>query len=138
MSYYTAKISDVYDNDFQNLISEICHCVGWPRVDAKFPTLFYLIQGIGAQDPKALSASHLPTHGILTTKIGRLPEGIVFDLCLELANLKHTHIDDGKTVLALLKLFLPKSVRMRKPTRGQIRHGASTRTILQRRANGDL
>jgi len=140
MSYFRAKIEDVYDNDFQNLISEIYHCVGWSRDDANFPTLFYLIQGIGAQDPNAMTAAHLPTAGILTTKIGKLPQGVVYELCRELAELKRTHLEslDGKNVLSLIKAFLPRASRRRSPSRGQVRREASTMLIRQRRANGDL
>lgn len=138
MSILHSDISKIDDPDFNQMIDEIYHCVDWRRDDQLFRTPWCLLGGIGAQDPKALSPSHLPTDGVLTTRIGQLPDGIVYDLCLEAAHLKRTHLDDEKTVLSLLKLILPKRARARKPTRGHNRHDASTRLIKQRRANGDL
>lgn len=138
MSILHAKIADIDDENLQQMIDEVYHCVGWARDDGNFSTLWYLLGGIGAQDPKALSEAHLPTAGLLTTKVGSLPDGVIYDLCLEIAQLKKTHLDDGKKVIAMLKLVLPKPVRARKPSRGQIRHEAQTRLILQRRRNGDL
>lgn len=138
MKHFHTKIAEADDAVFQALVDEIYHCVGWARDDSVFPTLFYLIQGIGAQDPKSLKLTNLPTPGILGTKVGKLPNGIVYDICLELAHSNRTHLDDGKSVLALLKLALPKPTPKRKLTRGQIRHEASNRMIIQRRKNGDL
>jgi len=140
MSYLHAKISTVSDANFQRLIDELYHCVAWRRDDSSLSTLWYLLNAINAQDPKALTAKHLPTDGILTTKIDKLPQGVIYDLCRELADLKHTHIEslDGKAVLSLLKVSAPKPARQRKPSLGEIRHEATTRLIKQRRANGDL
>lgn len=140
MSVLHAKIAETTDPDFQRLIDELYHCVNWERDDTNFPTLWYLLGGIGAQNPKALAAAFLPTEGILTTKVEKLSQGVVYDLCCELAKVHRSHIEayDGKRVLSLLKSLFPKPPSRRKPTRGEIRHEAATRLILQRRANGDL
>ena len=140
MTYLHAKISEVESPEFQALIDELYHCVGWQRDDRQLPTVWLLLNSISRQDPKALTAAHLPTKGIATTKIDKLPPGVIYDLCRELADLKHTHIEslDGKAVLSLLKVSAPKPARQRKPSRGEMRHDAMTRLIEQRRRNGDL
>jgi hypothetical protein len=134
-------ITSVGDETFQSLVTELYHCVDWRRDDAQFPTLFYLISAIRAQDPKALSLKYLPIQGgTLQAKVGKLPGGVLWDLCFELAELQRTPIEafDGKTVLALLKSTVAKPPLARKPSRNRLRHEAVERTIRQRRANGDL
>ena len=140
-----AKIGEVADEEFQSMVDELYHCVDWQRDDQSLTTAFYLFSAICVQDPKAMTAQHLPGVGVLTTRVDKLSQGVVYDLCRELVNLKRTHIEafDGKTVLALIKSCFPKppspkSSRPRKPSRGEVRHDAMTRLIQQRRANGDL
>jgi len=142
MSCIHAKITEVEDDDFQAMINELYHCVDWPRHDEDLPTIFNLLSAIAAQDIKALTSNHLPTAGILTTKIGKLPDGLVYEFCRELAGILQTHIEafDGKTVLSLVKSycsFLIKPIK-KKPNQKLSRHDQMTRIILQRRANGDL
>jgi len=140
MSFLHAKIATVGDTEFQILIDELYHCVDWQRDDDQFPTLFYLLSAINVQDPKALSASRLPGAGILTMKIDKLPQGVIYDLCRELTAMRSTHIEslDGKAVISLMKIPVAKPSRKRNPSRGEARHYASTSLIMQRRANGDL
>jgi len=137
-----AKVAEVEDSNFQQMVNELYHCVGWKRDDHEVPTIFYLLSHIGVQDPKALTKNHLPCTGILTTKVGKLKQGVVYDFCRELAALKHTHIEsfDGKTVLSLVKSCFPwsKPTRNKKLSRNQARHERVTSLILQRRENGDL
>jgi len=139
MTYLHAKFSEVESPEFHALIDELYHCVGIRRDDHQLKTLFLLLSAITVQDPKALSPGHLPTNGILTTKIGTLPQGVIYDLCFQLAD-GHTHIEslDGKTVLSLLKTAIPKVKRPKNPGRNQLRHEDQTRLIERRRANGDL
>lgn len=140
MTYLHSPIAKTSDPEFQLLINELYHCAGWGRDDGQHLTLFYLLSAINAEDPKALTAAHLPVPGVLTTKVGKLRRGVVYDLCVELVKLKPTHLEafDGKTVLSLLKAAVPKPARRTKPSRRQARHENSTRVILQRRQNGDL
>jgi len=140
MSYLRAKISGVTDAEFQTLIGELYHCVDWRRDDSTLPTLWLVLNAISAQDPKALTPAHCLPGTILLTKVGKLPPGVIYDLCREAADLKRTHIESfaAKTVLSLLKLLAPKPDRPKKLGCNHLRHDSETRTILRRRANGDL
>lgn len=140
MNYLIARIAEIDDADFNAMIDELYHCLGIRRDDGKLTTLFYVLQSFSAQDPKALSADRLPFDGILTTKIGKLPDGVVYDICRELCSQKRLHIEavHDKPVLWLLRPKVEKAKRARKPTRNEQRHDAVIRIINQRRANGDL
>jgi len=138
-----AKISDVPDSAFQQLIEELYHCVGWKRNDEDYHNAFYLISAICAHDFGSLTIEHLPGPGILTTSVGKLAPGVVYDFCAELVRIRGSHIEafDRKTVLTLIKSCFPrqKSARPRIVTGPRHNHHDSmTRLILQRRANGDL
>ena len=141
-TYLHAKLVDVEDPDFQSLIDELHHCVGWTRKDQPLSSAFTLLQSIGIEDPRALTAQHLPTPGVLTMKVGTLPPGVVRDFCAELVGLARTHVEtfDGKTVLSLIKACFPwpRPIRPRQPSRNEARHQRTTNVILQRRRNGDL
>lgn len=141
-NYLHTDFSVINDADFQRMIDELHHCIGWCRDDRQLSNAFYLLSVISAQDFKALSAAHLPAPGILTMKVGKLPQGAVYDFCCELVRLVPTHIEafDGKTVLSLIKTYFrhQKPSRPRKPSRGEARHQRMTNLILQRRANGTL
>src|SRR4051794_38914500 len=111
-----ARLSDVPDAEFQQMIDELHHCVNWARDDHAVTSLFYLLSAIAVEDPKALAANRLPTGGILLTKVNKLPTGAVHDVCVELSSMKGAHIEsfDGKNVLSLLKICFPKAARPRK------------------------
>jgi hypothetical protein len=132
------KIKSVDDDAFQQLVDEVYHCIGWSRDDDNFTTLWELLSAIGRESPKVLSATYLPTEGVITTKVCKLPEGFVYSLCAEIACLKGTHLDDEKKVVSLLRLVLPVPPRRRSPSRKALAHEAEIRVIRQRRKNGDL
>lgn len=99
------NINTVRDPDFQSMVAELCHCVGWDKNQFETETFSFLLMAIG-REGRALTQSHLPVEGILTTRVEKLPtDGAVFRVCYELANLNRTHIEsfDGKTVLTLIK-----------------------------------
>ena len=103
--YLETKIREVYDEEFQFLIDELCQCAGWEREEFDNHTLRFLLMATG-KEVRALSHQHFPFKGVLTTKVDKLrPESVVFHVCQELVRLKHTHIEafDGKTVLSLIK-----------------------------------
>ncbi len=134
------RLDAIFDPAFQQMLDELYHAVNWSRDDLATPTLFYLLSSIMTEDAKALAANRLPATGVLLTKVDRLHEGAVEDVCRELASIKGAHIEsfDGKTVLSLIKTCFPKAVRARKPTRNQLHHDARRMVIVMRRANGDL
>ena len=140
MNYLTAKIADVSDPSFQQLVDELYYCADIRRDDRALPTLFLVLSSITAQDGNALTPAHLPTQGVLTTKVAKVEAGVIYELCKQAAELRHTPIEafDGKTVLYLLKTIIPKACRAKRPTRNQQRHESMTALILRRRANGDL
>lgn len=135
-----SSLCEVEDHEFDQLIDELHHCVGWARDDTSLTTLWYLLSAIVVEDSNALAANRLPTEGILLTKTNKLSPGAVYDVCRELTFHQGTHIEsfDGKTVLSLIKACFPKPPRTRKSTRNQLRHQANVRLIRLRRANGDL
>lgn len=114
------RLDEIADPAFHQMIDELCHCVGWTRDDRQNASLFYLLSSIGVENRGALQAKYLATDGILTTKVGKLPAGAVYDLCVELVRKAPgaPPMDDfvGKTVLALVtKCFhWPKAERKRR------------------------
>ena len=97
------------------------------------------------REKKPLGKAYLPTRGILTTTVEKLPpDSVVYQVCREIAKRRRTHVEsfDGKTVLTLIKqchqAFGPTLARPKKLTRLQRRHEFETDLIKRRRENGDL
>lgn len=108
-NYLHTPIGDISDPAFQQMVAELYHCVNWQRHDGEHATLFYLLSSIGIRDRKSLAARFLPTEGILTAKVARLPSGPVRDCCAELVLLARLPLEavDSKSVLALINRCFP-------------------------------
>ena len=145
MSNYTqTNICDISDSGFQSLVTELCHCVNLGKDQFDNQPLSYLLMAIGKEN-RALTKQHLPISGVMTWKVDKLStDSVVYRVCLELVNLRKTHIEsfDGKTVLSLIKhcckSFCPPLARPKKPTRWERNYQLTTKVIKQRRENGDL
>ena len=141
-NYLHANLSEIDDDEFHQMIDELCHCAQMRRDDQVALTAFSLLSNILNNDSIRLTSNHLPVKGILSTKLSKLSQGAIYDFCFELATLKRTHIEsfDNKTVLSLIKQCFPilKTARQKRPGRNESRHDRITNIILQRRANGDL
>ncbi|HSU54450.1 MAG TPA: hypothetical protein VLT36_10350 [Candidatus Dormibacteraeota bacterium] len=145
MSNYTElNICDIQDPDFRSMAAELCHCVNLAMDQFENRSLSFLLMAI-AKEKRRLGRQYLPTDGVLTRKVDKLPPGsVLHDLCREITTRRRTHIEsfDGKTVLSLIKSCLPgyspRLPRARKPTRREQDHQFQTGVINRRRKNGDL
>jgi hypothetical protein len=143
-NYTEIKIREISDPDFQLMIDELCHCVVLGKDQFVNQPLPYLFMAI-VQEGRVMTRQHLPTNGILTRKVDKLPsDSVVYGVCRELANWKRTNIEsfDGRTVLSLIKqchtAFCPPRRRPRKPTSWERDYQCKTELIRKRRRNGDL
>jgi hypothetical protein len=143
-NYTQTKICAIEDSDFQSMIAELCHCVVLGKDQFVNETLFYLFMAIVRQK-RTITKQHLPTDGILTRKVDKLPtDSVIYEVCREMVNQKRTHIEsfDGKTVLTLIKqcykAFCPPLSRSKKPTRREIAYQFQTELIKRRRKAGSL
>jgi hypothetical protein len=143
-NYVQTKIRSIADPDFQQMISELCHCVNLGRDQFENQPLSYLLMVIG-KEKRALAKQYLPGNGILTGKVDKLsPDSVAHQVCRELANLNRTNIEsfDGKMVLSLFKdchlFFCPQPSRPKALTHRQKARRFETEMIERRRRNGDL
>ena len=143
-NYIQTKICEISEPNFQSLVSELCHCVALGRDQFEYQPLTFLLMAIG-REGKALTKAHLPTEGILTRKVDKLPvASVVHGVCVELVTAKKTHIEffDGKAVLSLIKqchkVYCPRPAPPKRLTRQRRDYLANAELIKRRRKNGDL
>ena len=144
IKYIETNICEIRDHQFQSLITELCHCTDLPQAQFNPKPLSYLFMVV-VREKKPLAKQFLPGPGILTMKVDQVdPDSVVHRVCLELVNLKKTHIEsfDGKTVLALIrqchKCVNPRPNQLKKPTRQQRDYNHKISVIKKRRKNGSL
>jgi len=141
------NICEIDDPDFQAMVAELRHAVGWDTEGfdevVKRP-LSSLLMMIG-REKKLLTTQHLAVNGILTTKVDKLRfDSVVSGVCEELARLKNRNVEcfDGKTVLSLIKhcykVFSRTAARAKKPNSKERKYQFATELIKSRRRNGDL
>ena len=143
-NYTQTNICEVSDSGFQSMVAELCHCVNLGKDQFDNQPLSFLLMAIGKEN-RALTKQHLPISGVMTRKVDKLStDSVVYHVCLELVNLKRTHIEsfDGKAVLSLIKhchkVFCPRPTRPKKLTRRESNYQWKTELIERRRKNGDL
>lgn len=137
-NYLHSRIREISDAHFQQMLAELCHCVRWDVADHAGNTVFQLLSLLFLEHPDDLTLDHLPTPGLLGTKVKKLKAAAVREFCDELIRLKHTHLEafDKKPLLALVTDCFPRLGPP--PAREMSDYERQTRLIVQRRRNGDL
>jgi hypothetical protein len=130
-------VERIRDGDVLALISELeeATAVGSDRF-LGFPLLLFLTQCVYPEGPTkrfAISLKYCLETPILQSRVGRLPDGALRDLCAELAARTGDSLEvfHSAKVYALLNKTLPRGMEVKNP-------GADARwdaVIRQRRAN---
>ncbi len=108
--YRSAIIAKIHDDGFQQLVSELCHCAGLARAEFDNRSLDFLLSTLFHQYREDMVLQNLPGKGVLTTKLAKLPDGVVKEVCHQMARAHGQHFEafDGRTVLSFLKACHPK------------------------------
>ncbi len=108
------KVSEIEDDTTLALIRELEQaCPVSAELMANQPLLLFLTQCIypeGAGKRVPITTKFVPSAPVLESRVGKLPEGALRDLCGELAMLAQSGLEvfSGSQVYALLNKTLPK------------------------------
>ena len=132
------KVADIKDAELLGLIDELEEAC--PVGSAEFlhsPLLLFLTQCVYPNGPEkraAITTKSVASAPLLESRVGKLPEGLLRDLCGELALLGQSGLDvfSGSKVYVLLNKTLPRFAATGRSTARRERWDA---VIRQRRAN---
>ncbi len=132
------KVADIKDAELLGLIDELEEAC--PVGSAEFlhsPLLHFLTQCVYPNGPErrvAITTKSVASAPLLESRVGKLPEGLLRDLCGELALLGQSGLDvfSGSKVYVLLNKTLPRFAATGRSTARRERWDA---VIRQRRAN---
>jgi hypothetical protein len=113
-SLLQTKVGDIRDAEILALIDELEHAS--PVGSHEFvnqPLLFFLTQCLYPEGPGKripISAKNVAAAPLLESRVGKLPDGSLHDLCGELAALAKTGLEffSGNKVYVLLNRAIPK------------------------------
>lgn len=131
------KVADIKDTELLGLVDELEEvCPVGSRNFINSPLLHFLTQCVYPNGPEkrvAITTQFAPSAPLLESRIGKLPDGPLRDLCGELALLAQSSLDvfAGSKVYVLLNKTLPRFATARSTAR-QKRWDA---VVQQRRAN---
>lgn len=131
------KVADIKDTELLCLVDELEEvCPVGSRNFLSSPLLHFLTQCVYPHGPEkrvAIATQFAASTPLLESRIGKLPDGPLRDLCGELAQLGQSSLDvfSGSKVYVLLNKTLPRFATARSTVR-QKRWDA---VVQQRRAN---
>lgn len=131
-------LQDIRSGDILAMIEELEEAIPVVSRTALASPLIHLLQQFtypqGPEKRVPINPSAALNTPILESKVGKLPDGDLRDLCHELAKLSNKGLEfyQGSKVFALLNKTLPRREAPKKPTALQ---GRRTAVDQQRRAN---
>lgn len=131
-------IPEIENPDVMEVIDDLCAMLSRRKDDYLDYNLREFLEVIFKADPKFISLSQIAMPRVLDRKIGKLHDHGFYPVCRALKNDDTMEQHAGVTLLAFLKPhFTP--LRAKPQSRcAPTGHDSVTRTILQRRRNGDL
>ncbi len=131
------KVGEIKDQEILALIGELEHaCPVGSEHFASSPLLFFLTQCVLPDGFKhvPITTAHVPLATLLESRVGKLPDGPLRDLCDELARSSGKALEffSGNKVYVLLNKTLPKK-RGTKPPKDTQRRWEDV--VRQRRSN---
>jgi hypothetical protein len=112
--FLETKITDIKDRELLELICELEHaCPVGSRYFANSPLLHFLTQCVYPNGPEKrapITTKFVASAPLLETRVGKLPNGPLRDLCGELALLSRNALEffSGSKVYMLLNKTLPR------------------------------
>jgi hypothetical protein len=132
------KVANITDDEILALIRELEQaCPVGSRDFLNVPFLLFLTQCVypsGAVKRVPITTQYVPSAPLLESRVGKLPDGPLRDLCGELALLSKEALEffSGNKIYVLLNKTLPKNLSGKKPSD---KHRRWDTVVRQRRSN---
>ncbi|MGB8353411.1 MAG: hypothetical protein WCD79_05955 [Chthoniobacteraceae bacterium] len=138
-TFLDTRLSEIQSEEILALVSELEHVTRIGSDAYANSQLFIFLSqcvypGGTGEKRVPISAEFIAVAPLLDTRVGKLPDGDLRNLCAELAFRNHTALEyyHGNKLSVFLNKTLPKHSAPKKPTSSQQRWNA---VAMQRRAN---
>ena len=131
-------VREIHDGDLLALLDELeCAVPVASRMALRIPLIGLLMQFVYPYGPEKripITLDSVLETPILETRVGKLPDGSLRELCMELAVLSGRALEfyQGCKVYVLLNKAIPRHVASKKPSANALRWEA---VVRQRRSN---
>lgn len=135
---FQTPISEIENPEVIEVIDDFCQMLNWRKDDYLDYNLREFLEVVFKENPKSISLSHIPLSRILDRKMGKLRDHGIYPVCRMLNNEDTMEQHAKISLLAFLKERFATPPTQPKARRIATGHDSVTRTIIQRRLNGDL
>jgi hypothetical protein len=137
-TFLQTRIIEIENPDLMEVIDDFCEMLNWRKNDYSDYNLREFLEVVFKADPKSISLSQIALPRVLDRKIGKLHDHGFYPVCRALKHDDTIEPYAGVTLLAFLKPHFAPLQTHAKAHCAPAGHDSVTRTILQRRRNGDL